>query len=189
MNEDKKISNALSWLITINILLIGLCSLCFNWLDECLIFNEYTIYVQAIMPILTALVTIFAIVIFICKYKKLAEKKRYWICIILMTIMSVLWNMVGADYLKDIFSEPQTVSSDYYTFNNNLIIYNESDGSSLVLKINDEQYELLSQSESVVDKNKILMISEHIAVYGKDKTILVDYYPNTEIVKKIDFCN
>ena len=149
MNEDKKISNALSWLITINMLLIGLCSLCFNWLDERLI-----LYVQAIMPILTALVTISAIVIFICKYKNLAEKKRYWICIILMTIMSALWNMVGADYLKDIFSEPQTVSSDYYTFNKNLIIYNESDGSSLVLKINDEQSELLLQNELVVDKSR-----------------------------------
>jgi hypothetical protein len=188
MGEGKnKISSIFKWLISVSILLNGLCSLCFNALNRHPVFNEYTIYIQAIMPILLELVTISAIVVFICKYKKLAKKLQCWIFIILIVISSILWNIADADYLKDIFTEPKTISSDFYEYNKNLIIYNEDDGSPVVLKIYDDKQSTLVRQGLIVDKNKLLKISEHISVYGMEKTILVTYYPNTKITKDIKF--
>lgn len=188
MNEHKNITNnLLSLMFSISILLNGLCFLCFTWLARYPVFNEYTIYVQALMPILMNLFVLSVIVVFICKYKKLTEKCRNWICIILITLLSILWTVASIGYLKDIFVEPLTISSDYYYYNKNLIIYNETDGSDIVLKINDKKHSELLKNELKVDKTKKLKVSEHLSVCGMEKTIFVEYYPNTFIVKNIEF--
>lgn len=183
--EIKKNTPALSWIISIGILLMGLNSICFNTLFTYPVFN---LYIQAFAPILLDLVALSAILVFIFTFNKLASKRRYLICVILMIVMSVLWNIVGADYLKDIVVEPKTISSEFYSCNKNFVIYyDETNGDEIILKVNDEQKSEIIQNESNINKSKKLQISDNITIYGMEKAITIEYYPNTKIVKDIKF--
>ena len=189
MSDKNKNSPVLGWLISIDILLVGFCSLCFNILNKDAVFGESTIYVQAFMPILLDLLATASIVVFICKFKNLAEKFRYLICLILIVILSVCFSFIGMDYQKDIADKPQTISSCYYFYNNNkLVIYDGSNGDEIYLTVNDnEQKTQLIQNKSIVNEYKQLRVSNHIIVYGMEKIITVEYYPNTKIVKNVEF--
>ncbi len=181
MNENKLNQYLYIWL------LIGSILLSYNTLVKYPVFGEYTIYVLGFTPMVFDISVIFAIIFFVCNYKKFSHKIRLVIGLILISIMCILSTWAGIGFFKDAISKPQVISSEYYIFNRNLVIYAEDSGEEIILRMSDEQYHLLKENEASVDRSKCLEISDNISIYAHDKAIIVEYYSNSEIIKKIQF--
>ena len=193
MKEEKTELNQKNrefWLLQLSILILVLSCLTTGHIPI-LFFHPVRgvqrLFAHSGLVLLIDLLTVLDLILFLKNFRKMTQKAAEIMILLMVLFMASAVTYMGIPYFADLAEGTETISTDFYRVGKNLVVFEESDGDMLSLKLEKEPALHLKEQQPETDPRKVLKISDNISILGFKKALKVTYYPHTHLLESAEF--